>query len=152
MPKSFKDYALFCIRTNNIEALLKGYLSLFKIQFMIYSRCVLRCHRCRKKTPSAAKMVQEDTLKDKRKKLRNQGNMSSVPPIWWQNSKVSYSYFASGSSSFLDFTTKDKKQPHQQSGISHKQSDEQPDCQHDVIVKVKPEDEHHSQHRERKNS
>lgn len=31
MAKSFKDYALFCIRTNNIDALVKGYLSLIKI-------------------------------------------------------------------------------------------------------------------------
>ena len=29
---------------------------------------------------------------------------NAVPPIWWQNSKVSYSFFASGASSFLDFS------------------------------------------------
>jgi hypothetical protein len=43
------------------------------------------------------------------KKLRNKQNLSSVPPVWWQNSKVSYSFFASGSSSFLDFKTKISK-------------------------------------------
>jgi len=40
----------------------------------------------------------------KHKKIRHLNNSSSLPPIWWQNSKVSYSYFASGSSSFLDFS------------------------------------------------
>lgn len=71
MPKSFKDYAIFCIRTNNIEALLKGYWSLLKIQFMIYSRYILRCHLCRKKRTDPSKMIFEETLKEKRKKLRN---------------------------------------------------------------------------------
>jgi len=32
--------------------------------------------------------------------------MSNIPPVWWQNSKVSYSYFASGTSSFIDFGLK----------------------------------------------
>jgi len=40
------------------------------------------------------------------RKLRCKNRHSNLPPIWWQNSKVSYSYFASGSSSFLDFSIK----------------------------------------------
>ena len=39
--------------------------------------------------------------------------MSNLPPVWWQNSKVSYSFFASGSSSYIDFSM-------------HKQADDEP--------------------------
>jgi hypothetical protein len=43
------------------------------------------------------------------KKIRNNKQHPNVPPIWWQNSKVSYSFFASGSSSFIDFSIINKK-------------------------------------------
>mmetsp|Transcript_37504 Transcript_37504/g.57447 ORF Transcript_37504/g.57447 Transcript_37504/m.57447 type:complete len:100 (+) Transcript_37504:1588-1887(+) len=49
LPKSFKDYAIFCIRTNNVEALLKGLVKLGKIYFYQYARWLLRCHYLRKK-------------------------------------------------------------------------------------------------------
>lgn len=49
LPKSFKDYALFCIRTNNKEALFKGLWKLSLIYLNSYSRYFLRCHYCRKK-------------------------------------------------------------------------------------------------------
>ena len=48
-PKSFVDYAWFCIRTNNVGALIKGYWALCKIYIFVYARFVLRCHYCRKK-------------------------------------------------------------------------------------------------------
>jgi hypothetical protein len=50
LPKSFKDYAVFCIRTNNKEALFKGLWKLSRIYLYSYSRYFLRCHYCRKKT------------------------------------------------------------------------------------------------------
>lgn len=31
LAKSFKDYAIFCIRTNNVSALMKGCIRLLKI-------------------------------------------------------------------------------------------------------------------------
>jgi len=49
LPKSFKDYAIFCIKTNNVEALMKGLYKLGKIYFYSYARYLLRCHYCRKK-------------------------------------------------------------------------------------------------------
>ena len=61
MPKSLKDYAIFCIKTNNVQALVKGYMSLVKIWFRSYARYILRCHYCRKKKPHQAKIIYEET-------------------------------------------------------------------------------------------
>jgi hypothetical protein len=116
LPKSFKDYAIFCIKTNNVWALLKGLLKLSKIYFLSYLRWVLRCHFCRKKQK---KIVNRGNYfytlycskQEKMKHQRHLQNSSTIPPIWWQNSKVSYSFFASGSSSFLDFTMNPTKAP-----------------------------------------
>ena len=110
MPKSFKDYAIFCIKTNNVQALVKGYMSVLKIWLQSYTRYILRCHYCRKKKPGQAKIIYEETQTDKMRKLRYNNKNSNLPPIWWQNSRVSYSYFASGSSSFLDFSIKKDQQ------------------------------------------
>jgi hypothetical protein len=110
MAKNFKDYALFCVKTNNVQALTRGLYKLARINFYTYARWALRCHYCRKnekhirwhninQLPKLAKMKQH----------RHQQNASQIPPIWYQNSKFSYSFFASGSSSFLDFSMNQQK-------------------------------------------
>lgn len=81
--KNLIDYAIFCIKTNNVSALFKGYMSLLQIQVILYSRYFLRCHCCRKKRPDKIQQIIENNLNEKRYKKRYQGNMSSVPPIWW---------------------------------------------------------------------
>ena len=69
LPKSFKDYALFCIRTNNVEALVKGLYKLTKIFLFSYARWLLRCHYCRKK--KNVKWIQNiDTKHEKYRKQR----------------------------------------------------------------------------------
>ena len=49
LPKSFRDYALFCIKTKNQMALFKGLYKLTKIYIYGYARWTLRFHYCRKK-------------------------------------------------------------------------------------------------------
>lgn len=103
IAKNFLDYAKFCIMTNNFGALMKGYWKLSKIYFLVYSRYVLRCHYCRKKQLDKRKILNMNTPKEERRQIRKRGK-NNVEPVWWQNSRVSYSFFASGSSSFLDFS------------------------------------------------
>jgi hypothetical protein len=73
LPKSFKDYALFCIRTNNRDALVKGLYKLSIIYFTSYFRYFLRCHYCRKKKSkviiSDFKLTYQEKMKKKRHSL-----------------------------------------------------------------------------------
>ena len=71
LPKNLIDYAIFCIRTNNVQALLKGYFKLFKIYVNNYTRYILRCHPCRKKHSGPKIVLLEDTRRDKMKKFRS---------------------------------------------------------------------------------
>lgn len=76
LPKSFKDYALFCIKTNNVSALVKGLFKLWKIYIFSYARFVLRCHYCRKKHKTL-KLTNDSKMQQMKKQRDKQ------TPIWW---------------------------------------------------------------------
>lgn len=70
LPKNFIDYAWFCIRTNNVGALMKGYWALSKIYIFVYARYILRCHYCRKKKLNPKKILHLDRAHDDYKSIR----------------------------------------------------------------------------------
>ena len=71
-PKNFYDYAMFCIKTNNVHALSKGLYKIVKIYVYCYARWLLRCHYCRKKQNS--KLINLNQAVNKLEILKKQKN------------------------------------------------------------------------------
>lgn len=65
---------------------MKGYWALSKIYIFVYARFFLRCHYCRKKKLDNRKILNINRPIEEKSKSKN--------PLWWQNSRVSYSFFA----------------------------------------------------------